>query len=74
MAASPQQDGIEFTVLVKTAFAGREVTLRFNFGEGRNVDIEYSGVGELSETQAKRLGTLTTNYVGNLAEVLFHAN
>ena len=26
MAANPQQDGVEFTVLVKTAFAGREVT------------------------------------------------
>jgi len=24
--------------------------------------------------QAERLETLTTNYVGNLAEVLFHAN
>jgi hypothetical protein len=71
---TPQQDEIEFTVLVKTAFAGREVTLRFNFGEGRHVNIGYSGVGELSETQAKRLGNLTTDYVGNLAEVLFHVN
>ena len=38
-----------------------------------HVAIGFSGI-ELSETQAERLETLTTNYVGNLAEVLFHAN
>jgi hypothetical protein len=67
----PHQDEIEFTVVVKTAFAGQEMALRFKFGEGSQVNIGYSGV-KLSETQAKRLGTLTTNYVGNLAEVLFN--
>jgi hypothetical protein len=62
-----------FTVLVKTASADREVTLQFNIGVGQHVAIGFSGI-ELSETQAERLETLTTNYVGNLAEVLFHAN
>jgi hypothetical protein len=69
----PQQDEIEFTVLVKTAFAGQEIALRFKFGEGSQVNIGYSGV-KLSETQAKRLGNLTTNYVGAIAEVLFSVN
>jgi hypothetical protein len=61
-----------FTVLVKTTSADREVTLQFNI-DGRHVAIGFLGI-ELSETQAERLETLTTNYVGNLAEVLFHAN
>jgi hypothetical protein len=62
-----------FTVLVKTASADREVTLRFNIGGGQHVAIGFSGI-ELSEMQAERLETLTTNYVGNFAEILFRAN
>ena len=69
-----QQDEVKFTVHVKAAIADHEVGLRFEFGEGPRVHIRYCGVGELSETQAQRLEKLTTNYVGNLAEVLFNVN
>ena len=65
------KDEIEFLVLVKTAFAGQEISLQFEFGEGRRMNIRHLGV-KLSETQAQRLGNLTTNYVGNVAEVLFN--
>jgi hypothetical protein len=44
---------------------------QFEFGEGRRMNIRHLVV-KLSETQAQRLGNLTTNYVGNVAEVLFN--
>jgi hypothetical protein len=40
---------------------------------GQHVAIGFLGI-ELSELQAERLEALTTNYVGNLAEVLFHTH
>jgi hypothetical protein len=65
------EDEVEFLVLVKTDFAGQEISLQFEFGEGQRMNIRHLRV-KLSETQAQRLGNLTTNYVGNVAEVLFN--
>ena len=72
----PKDDDVTFTVVVEAVLPDRKtVVLRFNFkGEGPKVDIRYSGIGELSESQSQRLGNLTTNYVGNVAEILFHVN
>jgi hypothetical protein len=73
----PQEDEIEFTVFVKAASAGQEgqemVALQFTFGEGLEVNIQGSGV-ELSDTQAERLGNLTTKYVGDIAGILANIN
>ena len=70
----PQEDEIEFTVFVKAASAGQEmVALQFTFGEGLEVNIQGSGV-ELSDTQAERLGNLTTKYVGDIAGLLANIN
>jgi hypothetical protein len=71
-----QQDEVDCLVIVKVANANREIELQFEFGEGPDVRIWLSGLDwdEMSEAQKQRLENLTTNYVDNLAKILFNVN